>query len=462
MASSQNEQDNRHYAVAAAVPMLEPSDSQEAYEFTHKAIEISERWKIPVMLRLTTRVCHAKTIVRVDPALATKPAEPIYEKKISRRVMIPANARPAHRRLRIKLAEIAKWNEESGPNRISPPHTIDALPLGRGGLGRASDSLETERLVEGSDSLPFTEGEKASVGIVCSGISYVHAREAAPDAAILKLGMTYPIPLNTIREFAKTVDRCVVIEEGDPWLADAIRAAGISVEDKPEMYRFNELNVERIRRILAGDTTPEQAPPPGKPPELCAGCPHRYVFQTLRDLNCIVSGDIGCYTLGALPPFEALEMMVCMGAAIGMGLGLRHVLPADQSARVVSVIGDSTFAHSGITGLVEMVYNPPPDGHVVIILDNGTTAMTGMQEHPGTGRALNHERTNKVIFEDLAKSLGIDRVHVVDPKLDGGTFAGLVKDCLDSRELAVIIARSSCLLAAGKIKLMEKQIEQQA
>ena len=347
MASSQNEQDNRRYAVAAGVPMLEPSDSQEAYDFTLLAIEVSERWSVPVLLRMTTRVCHSKTVLSPRDSIA-QPGPATFERDIPGRVMIPAYARPAHRRLRAKLAEIAAWNEASGPY-----HKCDGSP---------------------------------GLGIVASGIAFMHAREAAPEAAMLKLGMTYPLPLEAIRAFASGVERCVVVEEGDPYLADAIRAAGISIESTPQMYRFGELDVARVRHILAGDLTPEASPPPGTPPSLCKGCPHRIVFQALHDLDCIVSGDIGCYSLGVLPPFEAMDTLVCMGAAIGVGLGLRHALPPEEARRVVSVIGDSTFVHSGITGLVEMVYNPPPGGHVLIILDNGTTAMTGLQEHPGTGR----------------------------------------------------------------------------
>jgi indolepyruvate ferredoxin oxidoreductase alpha subunit len=260
--------------------MFEPSDSQEAYDFTFQAIEISERWKLPVMLRLTTRVCHSKSVLRPRPAQAPEPPPVSYSKNIRLRVMIPSNARPAHRRLRAKLAEIAQWNEASGPNR----------------------ELEGER----------------SLGIVSSGIAAVHAREAAPHAAMLKLGMTYPLPLQAVAAFARSVERCVVIEEGDPWLVEALRAAGIAVEGKPEMYRFGELNVSRVRRILEGDVSPEAAPPPGKPPELCAGCPHRSVFQALKNLDCIVAGDIGCYSLGALAPFEALDTVVW-----GWGCGTR-------------------------------------------------------------------------------------------------------------------------------------------
>jgi indolepyruvate ferredoxin oxidoreductase alpha subunit len=257
--------------------------------------------------------------------------------------------------------------------------------------------------------------------------------------------------MDTIRSFAEGVDRCVVIEEGDPYLAENIRAAGIPVEDKPEMFRFGELNVGRVRRILAGDATPEPKPPAGKPPQLCASCPHRQVFRALSNLGCTVSGDIGCYTLGVLPPFEAIDTCVCMGASVGVGLGLRHVLPPEQARRVVSVIGDSTFVHSGITGLVEMVYNPPPTGHVVIILDNGTTAMTGMQEHPGTGRRLDHTPGAKLDFEQLARSIGIANVHTLDPTDGADAFEGLVAQSLDSGELTLIIARHVCALAESRI-----------
>ena len=428
MASSQNEQDNRRYAVAAGVPMLEPSDSQEAYDFCLLAIEISERWKLPVLLRMTTRVCHSKTVVhRRTEKLPIKPTN--FERNIPARVMIPGYARPAHRRMRAKLAEVDAWNEQSGPNVVQ---------AGEGGNDVKSGV------------------NKSALGIITSGICYMHAREVAPEASILKLGMTYPLPMETIRRFVAGVQRCVVIEEGDPYLADAIRAAGMNVENRPEMYRFGELDVARVRRILAGDTTPEVAPPRGEPPALCQSCPHRTGFTIFRKLDCIVAGDIGCYSLGVLPPFEAMDTLVCMGASIGVGLGLRHVLPVEQARRVVSVIGDSTFMHSGITGLVEMVYNPPKTGHVVVILDNGTTAMTGMQEHPGTGRSLGHGPTNQVVMEELVRSLGIRHVDVVDPSREAERFEKILVDRLASNELSVIIARRPCLLAAGKIKEYEQ------
>lgn len=417
MASSQNEQDNRRYAVAAGVPMFEPSDSQEAYDFTIAAFELSEWIQLPVLLRMTTRVCHSKTIVQ--PRQVNKTLRSYhYDRDLTGRVMIPAYARAAHKRLREKLKKLEEWSETCPYNVI-------------------------------------IEGDK-SLGIITSGVSYAHVREAAPDASVLKLGFTYPLPINKAAEFAKSVKRCVVIEEGDPYLVEYLRAAGINVEGKPEMYRFGELNVGRVRRILNGETNPEFVPPSGKAPQLCDGCQYRVVYDTLHRLNCIVTGDIGCYTLGVLPPFSAIDTCLCMGASIPVGLGLRHILPPDEARKVVSVIGDSTFVHTGIPGIVEMVYNPPPTGHVVIILDNGTTAMTGLQEHPGTGRKLNHTPTNKLVLEDIVKAAGVKRVFIVEPRVGSDSFEKVLLDCLNRDELSVIIARRPCLLAAKRIKEYEQ------
>jgi indolepyruvate ferredoxin oxidoreductase alpha subunit len=269
---------------------------------------------------------------------------------------------------------------------------------------------------------------------------------------VLKLGLTHPLPIEKARRFAQSVERCVVVEEGDPYLADALRAAGIPVESKAEAFRFGELSVARIRKLLKGDTSPAFKAPPGKPPQLCPGCPHRLTFEILRKLDCIVSGDIGCYTLGVLPPFEAMDTCVCMGAGITVGLGLRHALPPEQARRVVSVIGDSTFVHSGITGLVEMVYNPPKTGHVVIILDNETTAMTGLQDHPGTGRKLDATPAHRISFEALARALGVPRVRVVDLAREAAAYEGIVAESLAAEALTVIVAQRPCILALKKNK----------
>ncbi len=421
MSSSQNEQDNRRYAVAAGVPMLEPADSQEAYEYTLAAFELSQCWGIPVLLRLTTRICHSKTPVR-DTAATVPPAQTSFDRDIPNRVMIPAHAKPAHRRLRQKLAEIEAWNETSPLNQW----------------------------IKGDPKL----------GIISSGVAAVHAMEAAPQASMLKLGVTYPLPMELIRRFVESVDECLVVEEGDPYLEDAIRAAGIAVRGKPQMYRFGELSVNRVRRIIDNDTSPEPAPPRGKPPQLCMGCPYRSVFDVFKKLDCIVAGDIGCYTLGALPPFEAMDTQICMGASLGVGLGLRHVLPEEQARRVVSVIGDSTFMHSGLTGLAEMVYNPPKTGHVLVVLDNGTTAMTGQQEHPATGRTLMHEPTGKVAIEAVARAMGVRHVDVIDPVTKHDEFETLLKERLAGNDLSVIVTRKVCLLAAGAIRGYEKAAEQ--
>jgi indolepyruvate ferredoxin oxidoreductase alpha subunit len=427
MASSQNEQDNRRYAIAAGLPMVEPADSQDAYDFFFSAIEISERWHIPVLFRMTTRVCHAKSIVVAGApdgagrttGRAASPA-PHFEHDINSRVMIPANARPAHRRLRAKLAEIAAWSETCDLNRIQP----------------------------GTDG--------GSLGIIANGVSYLHAAEAVPGAAILKIGLANPLCLDKARTFAAGVKRAYVMEEGDPVMADALLAAGIPIEAKPEMYRFGELDVARVRRILAGDLTPEQPPARGKPPELCPACPYHTVYGTIKKHDLIAAGDIGCYTLGVLPPYQAMDTCVAMGASIGVGLGLRHVLPDAEARRVVSIIGDSTFVHSGISGLVEMAYNPPATGHVVIVLDNGTTAMTGQQEHPGTGRRLDHGPTTKLSIERIASAIGIPSVTVIDAYAEPERFESLLMERLAVPELSVIIARRPCILAAADIRKWEQ------
>ena len=414
MASSQNEQDSRHYASASGTPMLEPADSQEAYDYFQAAIELSERWKTPVLLRMTTRVSHSKSVV--TPHAIEKSANPIaFVSDPLSRVMIPPYTDVAHRRLRRRIHEIEVWNETAPLNRVTP----------------------------GSSEF----------GIISASVAALHAQEAAPHASLFKLGLTYPLPLKAIQAFADSVTRCMVVEEGDPVLVDACRAAGIAVEGLPEACRFGELDAARVRRMLVSPASVDEQAPPGprgKAPELCTGCPHRAVFEAICSLDCIVSGDIGCYTLGVFPPFEAIETCVCMGASIGIGLGLRRVLPPEQAVKVVSIIGDSTFVHAGIPGLIEMVYNPPATGHVVLILDNGTTAMTGLQEHPGTGRALNGLPANQLVIEDLVRAIGVDRVTVADPLADKDAFAQLLQECLESGELCVIVARRPCQLAARR------------
>jgi len=413
MASSQNEQDNRRYAIASAIPVLEPADSQQAYDFLGLAVEIAERWQVPVMLRMTTRVCHGKSAV-VSTAERPTPSRPTYQRDFAGRVMLPANARRAHRVLREKLAEIAVF---------------------------AADPRITQH-----------EPGQATLGVICSGVTSNYVREVAPDVSLLVLGMCHPPPNDAIRQFVASVSRCIVIDEGDPILLEATRCLGLVVDTIDEQYRFGEMNVERVREILTGEAVPEAQGPKGRPPELCRGCSHRSVFAILAKHELIVSGDIGCYTLAALPPFSAIDSVVCMGASIGIGLGMRHVLSDAEGHRVVSVIGDSTFVHSGITGLVEMVYNPPPSGHVVIVLDNETTAMTGQQEHPATGRNLSHARTARLSIEGIARAVGVAWVEVIDPCAEEAHFEKTLLSMLESRRTAVIVARRPCLLARKQLR----------
>ena len=406
MSSSQNEQDNRHYARAAGLPMLEPADAQEAYDYTLLAFELSHRWEIPVMLRVTTRVCHTSSLIvpLEDPI---EPLVPSFVRDRRGRVLLPGFARAAHQRLREKLTQIAAWNETS---------TLVRRHVGERGLG-----------------------------IITSGVSFLHAREAAPRASVLKLGMTHPLPVGVVRAFAADMDRCAVVEEGDPCLQEAVQAAGVAVVPRPDGTRFGELDVARVTAMLRGDENWPVESPDEAPPELCGRCPHRTAYSMLSQVeNAIITGDIGCYTLGSLEPFSIMDSVVCMGASIGVGLGLRHVLPEDQARRIISVIGDGTFLHSGVTGVMEMVYNQPASGHVVVVLDNGTTAMTGMQPHPGTGRTLDQQSTGKVDYVALGKALGVHDVHVVHTADDPQAFLRMVEEGLERRTTTLIVVKNPC------------------
>ncbi len=421
MASSQNEQDNRRYAIAAGVPMFEPSDSQECYDFMREAFLLADKFRSPVLFRMTTRVCHSQCLMErrfADNPDAAKKASFTRDPKSN--VMVPAFAKLAHRRLRADLHAMAEINEKS-----SYHHTV----------------------------LKSTD-----LGIITSGISYQHVLDAVPEASVLKLGMTYPLPMETIRDFAGKVKRCLIVEEGDSVLFEQIMAAGIAVENKLEAFRFGELNVSRVRKLVNRDDSPEAPAAPGKPPQLCLGCPHRKTFEVLRDAGCIVSGDIGCYTLGVMPPFCAIDSCVCMGASVTVGLGMRHMLEESEARKVVSVIGDSTFLHTGINGIVEMVYNRPATGHVVIILDNRITAMTGCQENPATGWKLDHTTpAYAVSLENIVRGIGVDNVDVVDTTAETEKFAEILKKRLASNDCSVIIARRPCILAMAKKAKMEKK-----
>ena len=408
MHSSQNEQDNRNYARAAKVPMLEPSTAQEALEFTKLAFELSERHDTPVMLRVTTRLCHSDGVVEVGEreggAEACTP-----EKQSGKYVMIPGRARAR----RVVIAE------------------------------------RTRALREWAETAPVNRVEKAgtNIGIISSGVAYEYAKEVMPEASFLKLGMTWPLPEQLIREFAASVDKVYVIEELDLYLTEQVRALGVTVEALPEDLQLGELSPRRVKEALTGTSSPAAAAGgselPARPAQLCAGCPHRGPFHILRKLRVFVTGDIGCYTLGTLPPLQALDTCLCMGAGIGMAHGINQACGEKQKA--VAVIGDSTFMHSGLTGLLNIAYNQSPT--VVMILDNSITAMTGGQNHPGTGVKMNGEPGGRVDLEAICRACGIPNVRRFDARNLEETEE-VIRTAVDSDEPWVIIATHPCVLVS--------------
>jgi len=425
--SSQSEQDNRHYAKLAKVPMLEPSDSQEAYEFMAYAFDISEKFDTPVLVRTTTRISHSKSVVEVNRSRVTPGRQPGFRHDVQKYVMLPVYARLRHPLMEERLVRLAAYAETFPLNRV----------------------LWGER----------------RLGIVTSGVAYQYAREVFPKASFLKLSMTYPLPRDLLRHFAAQVDRMIVIEELDPFLQENIQAMGIEVTGKEFIPRVGELNLNIVEEAsrnagLLPRSSPRKAAGvapelPKRPPLLCPGCPHTGIFFVLstigkrsqllsskdkapKDSNLIITGDIGCYTLGAYPPLYVLDTTACMGAGIGQALGMEK---AGVKNKVVAVIGDSTFLHAGITGLVNAVYDR---GQItVIILDNGTTAMTGHQDHPGTGISAQGKETKAVELERLVRGIGVSDVRVVNA-FNMKALRASVRSALDSPELSVIIVRGAC------------------
>lgn len=373
MHSSQNEQDSRNYAFFAKVPCLEPSSSAEALEFARLAFEISEEFDTPVLVRSTTRISHSRGVV-IPGERKTVPVRP-YQKCAPKYVMIPAYARTRRQEVEKRLQRLQQWVEETPLNRI--------------------------------------ELRDTSLGVITGGVLYSYLREVAPSVSILKLGVSYPLPLEKIRTFSQQVEKLLVLEELDPIWEREIRAAGIAVRGREIFPGIGEITPDVIVEALFPEkkkeylTFDEYLLP--RPPVLCAGCPHRGVFKVLKDLGATVCGDIGCYTLGTLPPLSAMDTCICMGASISVAEGIKRAHP---ELRVVAVIGDSTFIHNGIPPLIDAVYNQTPI--VVLILDNGTTAMTGGQEHPATGRTLSGEETVRLDFLELGKAVGVPRVEKIN------------------------------------------------
>lgn len=409
MHSSQNEQDNRYFARFAKVPLIEPGDSQEAKEFLKEAFLISERFDTPVLFRLTTRVAHTSSPV----LLGERERLVLYDfqRDIAKYVMLPVFARARHARVEERREKLESYAEDSPLNQI-------------------------------------IWGER-NTGIVASGVAFQYAREALSDSAsYLKLGMTYPLPVKLIEDFAGKVKRLIVVEELEPFLEDQMRAFGIQVEGKNLFPRTGELSPELIAlgvrktsMFQISFNNPDSLP--SRPPIMCPGCPHRGVFYVLSRLKAVVTGDIGCYTLGALPPFEAMDLCLCMGASVGAALGMEKARGREFARKVVAVIGDSTFIHSGITGLIDHVYNRGTG--TVIVLDNRTTAMTGHQDHPGTGFTLRREPSPKLDLVELVKGLGVKHVQKVN-SYDIPELEKVIREELDREELSVVIADQACAL----------------
>jgi len=414
MHSSQNEQDTRNYARFAKIPLFEPSDSQEASDFLKLAIQVSEEFKTPVILRTTTRVSHSRSLVELCERT-------LSEKKIGlvkdppRFVPIPVWGRPMRQRVEDRLLRLRALSESSPANRI--------------------------------------EWRERDLGIITSSIAYQYAREVWPQASILKLGMSYPFPDALIREFAAGVSNLLVVEELDDFIEQHVKALGTACRGRDVVPGIMELSVDRLlaaKAKMEGRAAPEQKPSqfsdrlPPRPPVLCPGCPHRGIFYALGKEDVVVTGDIGCYSLGAFQPLDRMDSILCMGAGISMAHGLEK---AGEPRKVVGIVGDSTFFHSGITGLLDIAYNK---GHsTIIVLDNRTTAMTGHQDHPGTGRTLMGEATKAVSIEDIGRACGIERVCVIDPyDLDASRQA--ISDEIAAKEPSLIVSRTPCPLREKK------------
>lgn len=411
MHSSQNEQDSHYYAAAAHVPMFDPADSQEAYDFTRLAYDVSEEFDTPVMVRSTVRISHTRTPVTPQEAVTVQPKQ--YETDVAKWIMMPAYAKGRREDQLKRIEDLQIWADTKGPNQV---------------------------ILGSSD-----------YGVICSGAAYQHVREALPDAHILKLGITYPLPAKTIESFAQGVSKVYVVEEASTYLRDAIKAQGISVSSTPhELTLCGELSPNLIRAAF-GVALPEAGKPaegiPARPPALCPGCPHRLVFKELTRQKAIITGDIGCYTLGALAPLNGMDTCVDMGASVSMAHGFEVALgqQSNQSDRpVVAVIGDSTFGHSGLSSLITTVYNA--GSGTVCILDNRTTAMTGRQGNPFNGETLQGRPSRELNLEAVVSSLGIEHVSVINPN-NREEVRAAIKEAVSNRDrLDVLIFKSPCVL----------------
>ncbi|MBQ2759397.1 MAG: indolepyruvate ferredoxin oxidoreductase subunit alpha [Clostridia bacterium] len=421
MHSSQNEQDSRHYAKASKIMMLEPSDSSECKEFTKLAFELSEKFDTPVFLRLTTRVSHSQSLVELCERDECGLKD--YEKNPAKYVMMPGNAIKRHVDVENRMRALQEYAEAAEINTV--------------------------------------EDNGAKIGIITAGITYCYAKEAlGSNANYLKLGMAYPMPVKLIKDFAAKCNKIYVLEELDPFIEEHCKANGIEVIGKEAFTLLGEYSVNMIKKVILGEEEASVAsePIPVRPPVMCAGCPHRGTFYVLKKLGLTVSGDIGCYTLGAAAPLNAIDTTICMGASVSAAHGMAKARGEEFSKKLVSVIGDSTFMHSGITGLIDIVYNKGIN--TVLILDNSITGMTGHQDNPTTGKTIRGEATKQVDLELLCKAVGIDSVRIADP-FDVKNFEKVVKEETEKNEPSVIIAQRPCALLktvkyTGRCKITDK------
>ena len=412
MHSSQNEQDSRHYAIAAKLPMLEPSDSEESRVFAKKAFEMSEKFNTPVLLKMVTRVAHSQSVV--DTEERVEPDRVPYVKDPAK-VMMTLNSRNAHIRVEERTKALIEYAESTELNRVEL-------------------------------------GEDTSVGIITDSTSYQYAREVLGDkASILKLGMINPLPEKLIKDFAQKVDKVIVLEELDPIIENHCKQLGIKVAGKDTFPICGEFSQNLVRKCL-GMKEPEhitiEENVPARPPVMCAGCPHRGIFYILKKKKCMVYGDIGCYTLGAVAPLNAMDLNICMGASCSGLHGFNKAIGEEAESNSVGVIGDSTFIHSGMTGITDISYNM--SNSTVIILDNSITGMTGHQQNPTTGKNLRGEPAGKVDLEALCRALGFNRVRVVDP-YDLKAVEEAVTEELAAKEPSIIISRRPCVMIKGTV-----------
>lgn len=412
--SSQNEQDTRYYGIFAKIPVLEPSDSQECLDFTKRAFDISEKFDTPVIVRLSTRVSHSQSLTecgeREDVPLKK------FDQNPSKYIVAPAYAKGRRVIAEERLTRLKSWADESSLNSV--------------------------------------EYQDKKVGVITGGIAYQYAKEALPEASFLKLGLAYPLPEKMIREFAVQCETLYVIEELEPIIEEKVKAMGIHVIGKDIFPTIGELSAAIIRKAVKKETLqkfemPFSEPLPVRPPALCPGCHHRGPFYALKKLKLHVAGDIGCYTLAAFPPLNAMDTSICMGAGIGMAFGFEKARGKDFAKKTVAVIGDSTFWHSGITGLIDIVYNK---GYTtVIILDNSVTAMTGHQENPSTGFDLRSEAAPQIDFESLGRAIGIKRVHTIDA-FDLKKLEETIKTEVKAAEPSLIITKQPCALLKRAVR----------